>query len=327
MVKILVRGIAQTWRKVARRVGYRHGFGPGFLSFLRPLRVLAYPNAHRRLLALPIYQKFGDTKPFREDPFHHLSHRYYLRRGLDLRQRIDYVYAHYLFESQEWSHEYHRAVYGSEGLELWSHEDGNIEFSIRLYVAPKLYLAEGDLEIGLFVNSRPLHRMSFNWINGTTGMAVLPFVGCSQGLPAPQEGTGHDGDTAFLFDKSFPHSAPSYFCFAALQGVAEAAGSQGLYAVRGVEQVCFNESLMDSHFRNSYDKLWQTLEGQDCGEVGYYIPVPAHTKPLTQLSSSHRRRARKRREVWSEITGSAVETLAPLKRQPEAGATAERRQQ
>lgn len=313
---MLIRGIGQTWRQIARGVGFRYGIGPLLLSYLRPLRALAYPNAHRRLLALPICQSLGDTKAFRDDPFHHLSHRYYLRQGLTLRQRIDYAHGHFAFESQEWSEDYYRAVYGGGGLELWRHEDSGSEIIIRLQFAPKRYVTEGDLEISLLVNSLPSHRISFSWINSTAGMAAVPFVGCSQALSRSQNTTRQDEDIASAFDRCFPHSAPSYFCFAALQGVAQVVGSPGLYAVRGHEQICFKDSPSAAHYRNSYDRLWRTLGGQDHGALGYFIPLPAHTKPLSELSRSHRRRSLKRREIWSEVAGSAGNSLAPLKRRP-----------
>ena len=87
----LIRGVFETWRTAWRIIGFRYGV-KGFLSgVLRPLLVLAYPEAHRKLLALPAYKQFG-APLFRDYPFHHISLSHYLRRGLTFRQRVKYVY-------------------------------------------------------------------------------------------------------------------------------------------------------------------------------------------------------------------------------------------
>ena len=67
------------------------------MRILRPLRVLAYRESHLKLLALPVYKQFGATM-LREHPFHHISHHHYLRQGLTVRQRVQYVYQHYAFD-------------------------------------------------------------------------------------------------------------------------------------------------------------------------------------------------------------------------------------
>jgi hypothetical protein len=42
------------------------------------------------------------------------------------------------------------------------------------------------------------------------------------------------------------------------------------------------------------------------------VPLPAHEKRLSKLSSSHRRRAQKRRRHWKAIEAATVETLEPF---------------
>ena len=94
----LFRGVFETWRTSWRTTRFHFGAGAWLLSILRPLRVLAYRESHLKLLALPVYKQFGATM-LREHPFHHISHHHYLRQGLTVRQRVQYVYQHYAFES------------------------------------------------------------------------------------------------------------------------------------------------------------------------------------------------------------------------------------
>ena len=67
-----------------------------------------------------------------------------------------------------------------------------------------------------------------------------------------------------------------------------------------------------AHFKSAYDNFWRALGGWDCGRQGFLVPLPAHEKRLSKLSSSHRRRAQKRRGRWKAIEAATVETLEPF---------------
>jgi hypothetical protein len=42
------------------------------------------------------------------------------------------------------------------------------------------------------------------------------------------------------------------------------------------------------------------------------VGLPTHEKPLSKLSSSHRRRAQRRRRNWQAIEAATVEILEPF---------------
>jgi hypothetical protein len=58
----LFRGVFETRRTSWRALTFHYGAGAWLLRILRPLcvlvRVLAYREAHRKLLALPVYKQF-----------------------------------------------------------------------------------------------------------------------------------------------------------------------------------------------------------------------------------------------------------------------------
>jgi uncharacterized protein VirK/YbjX len=302
----LFRGVLETWRTSWRMTRFRYGAGPWLLSILRPLRVLAYREAHRKLLALPVYKQCGATM-LREDPFHHISHGRYLRQGLTVRQRVQYVYQHYAFESRQWTDDYRRAVYRDPGLELWRSYGGGTVFTIRLE-AGRRNVPEGDLSVVLSVDDAALHRINFSWLADTLDGTVTPFLACSQTRRRSSNTEALFG----AFEREFPQNSPAFFCFAAVEGVARVVGCTAILAVRSYEQICARKGRDTAHFKSSYDNFWRALGGWDCGGQGFLVPLPAHEKPLSKLSNSHRRRAQKRRRHWKAIEAATIETLEPF---------------
>lgn len=309
----LFRGVFETWRTSPRRAfrkwrtihGFHHGAAAWLLSVLRPLRVLAYREAHRKLLALPVYKQFGAIM-LRDDPFHHISHRHYLRHGLTVGQRVQYVYQHYAFESRQWTDDYRQAVYGGTGLELWRRHGGRAVFTIRLE-AGRRDVPEGDLSIVLSVGNATLHRINFSWLADTQDGNVTPFLGSSQACPRSS-----NTEAVFAFEREFPQNSPAFFCFSAVEGIAHVVGCTTVLAVRSHQQICAQKGGDTAHFKSSYDNFWRALGGWDCGRQGFLVPLPAHEKPLSKLSRSHRRRAQQRRRHWTAIEAATVETLEPF---------------
>ena len=268
----------------------------------RSLRVLLFQRAHRQLLGLDVHRRYVALA--HDDVFHHLSHRHYLVRGLTLRQRVRCVLIHYRFEEFAFDAAYKRAVYRDGGLLLWTHEAGGCEFAIRLEMASRLN-AEGDLTISASAGGTCLHRLSFSWIDaGFAGIEdpaaspVLPFVARNQGHHA-------GGADAFnAFERAFPHNSPRFFCFAALQGMAQALGMDQVVAVKAAWQ-CACDPSDAQHFANAYDGFWQTLGGVPMAGRGWRIALPLRLKPLDDMPSRHRKRASTRREHWRAIGDSA----------------------
>jgi uncharacterized protein len=300
----LLRGVFETWRTSWRTTRFHYGAGAWLLSILRPLRVLAYRESHLKLLALPVYKQFGATM-LREHPFHHISHHHYLRQGLTVRQRVQYVYQHYAFESRRWTDDYRQAVYGGPGLELWRSHGGAAVVTIRLKAGER-GVPEGDLSIVLSVDNAVLHRINFNWLADTRDGTMTPFLVSSQRRRSNTE-------TLLNFERDFPQNSPAFFCFAAVEGVARVVGCSAILAVRSHEQICARKGRDNTaHFRRSYDNFWRALGGWDCGREGFLVPLPTHEKPLSKLSSSHRRRAQRRRRNWKAIEAATVEILEPF---------------
>lgn len=294
--------LARHWH--ARR---HYPFGSWIACVARSLRVLLFPRAHRRLLALDIYRRH--LTQVHDDVFHHLSHRHYLCKGLPLRERVRCVLTHYRFEDAMFDAAYKQAVYRDGGLLLWEHAANGAHVAVKLDMAQRLN-AEGDLTLVLLADGMRLHRLSFSWVDerfiggahpGLPG--IYPFIARNQGPRAD----AHDAVDAFrrAFAANSPLvKTPAFFCFAALQGIAQALGMEQVVAV-GALRHCAHARRDGAGFTRAYDAFWQTLGGEALPGSGYRIALPFYMKPLSETPSKHRKRAAQRHAQWQAIAESA----------------------
>ena len=287
---------------MARRNQY--SFPSWVLCIARSMRVLAYYREHRALCQLGIYRNHV-AQPPNDDLFHHLSHRDYLMKGLSARQRVQAVLSHYRFEETTFNDAYKAAVYAQRCLPLWQHEAEGSCFTIQLEMASRSN-AEGDLTVALIADGKCLHRLSFSWLEGRmvgVDAPVVPFI-------ARNQGRWVDSGAAFeAFERVFPNNSPSFFCFAAMQGMAQAVGIDKVVAIRSTSHVAYDPAP-EKHFANAYDGFWKILGGDEMPKgAGYLIALPFYVKPLSDMPSKHRKRAAQRREHWRLIGESARVTL------------------
>jgi uncharacterized protein VirK/YbjX len=273
------------------------------LCIARGLRVLLYYRDHRALCQLDVYRNYV-ASPGNDDLFHHLSHRDYLVKGLSARQRVQCVLAHYRFEETTFNSAYKQAVYLTRSLPLWQHSDEHGHFMIQLEMASRMN-AEGDLTIAFIANGKCLHRLSFSWVDGAlAGVAVPTTI-----FVARNQGRWTDSGEAFdAFELAFPNNSPSFFCFSALQGLAQAVGMTQVVAVKCDAHISYDPAEV-RHFANAYDGFWKILGGTETAGSGYLIALPFYLKPLADMPSKHRKRAAQRREYWRAIGDSARSTL------------------
>jgi len=298
---MIVSHLLSHWRTYRRR----DRFSTSLLRAARSLRVLYFLREHTALCRLAVVREHV-AKAMPHDVFHHLTQRGYLVRGLSARQRVQCALFHYRFDDATFDAAWQHAVYRAGGLRLWERHLNGSTFFIRLEMAARLD-AEGDLTIALVADGKVLHRLSFSWIDGATfGLAapVVPFI-------ARNQGRWTDSDAAFAaFEAAFPNNAASYFCFAALQGVARALGMAHVLAVNSAAHIAWSAGAAP-HFVNAYDKFWTVLGGVAHDARCYQVALPFHAKPLLAVPSRHRKRAALRRANWQAIDDSAHAALAP----------------
>jgi uncharacterized protein VirK/YbjX len=278
-------------------------FSSWLLSILRSARVLRFYRDHAALCQLDVYRNYVMRTP-NDDPFHHLSHRGYLVQGLSSSQRVQCVLSHYRFEETTFDAAYKAAVYADGGLTLWEHSVGEHAFLIRLEMASRMN-AEGDLTLALVADGKVLHRLSFSWIDGAIAGVPAPLVP----FVARNQGRWTDSGEAFeAFEACFPNNSPSFFCFAAMQGLAHAVGMEQVLAVKCTAHIAFDPNEI-KHFANAYDGFWKILGGVELPGSAWLVALPFYLKPLADMPSKHRKRAAQRREYWRAIGDSTKATL------------------
>lgn len=281
-----------------------------FARLTQRWHALRYWREHQSLSRLARATPLRDAPE--DDLFQQVSGRDYLARGLGVRERMRCVLAHYRFESATFGAAYRQSV-GGDGLALWQHEDEGGSFVLRLAKAPR-HDPEGELTICLVADGKVLHRLSWTWVEGSLfgiPLPIVPFVTRNAGL-------WRDAGEAFdAFERVFPNNSPSFFCFAALQGAAQALGVDRVVAVRGSAHVAY-EAAEDKAFENAYDGFWRILGGTENDALSFLVPLPFYLKPLQDMPSKHRKRAAQRREHWRAIGEAARATL--LRHMAPAGA-------
>lgn len=291
--------LKQHW--LARRSQY--SLTSWILCILRTLRVLVYYRDHEALCQLDVVRNYVALPP-NDDLFHHLSHRDYLVKGLSPRQRVQCALAHYNFEETTFNAAYKQAVYRDGGLVLWEHQHEEHRFLIRLEMASRAN-AEGDLTLSLVADDKCLHRLSFSWMDGAMAGVQAPLVP----FIARNQGRWTDSGAAFeAFELVFPNNSPSFFCFAAMQGVAQAVGMDQVVAIKCTAHIAYDPGEV-KHFANAYDGFWKILGGVEMPGNTWLIALPFYLKPLADMPSKHRKRAAQRREHWRVIGESARSTL------------------
>lgn len=272
-----------------------------FARLTQRWHALRYWREHQSLSRLKLVRRLENAPD--DDLFRRVSGRDYLARGLGVRERMRCVLAHHRFEDATFDGAWRQAVHHG-GLALWRHEDEGGSFVMRLDHAPRID-PEGELTMSLVVDGAVLHRLSWTWVEGAVvgvDLPTVPFVTRNAGL-------WRDAGGAFdAFERVFPNNSPSFFCFAALQGAAQALGFDRVVAVRGSLQVTY-DAAQDKAFENAYDGFWRILGGAELDARSFVVPLPFYLKPLQDMPSKHRKRAAQRREHWRVIGDAARSTL------------------
>jgi uncharacterized protein len=286
----LVRGGAIDWR---RRAGWR--------TLLRAARLLARPEKLARLLELDLV-KHALVPARGAEAFSFLTRASFLARPLGLEQRVDCALHHYAYEQANFSSAYVDAVYRGDGLELWRASLQDHVFSIRLVVAND-NLFEGCLSVVAFVDGQRVCVLSFSYVD-----AAIFGAPSGPSVFVTRKQSGRHPEEQQAFARAFHHSSPPYFCLGALAGIALALGTPAIAAIRHEAHPSWQPEEADA-MRTSYDEFWAVFQATELDAKAYRVPVPLEPGDLADVSAKHRRRAKLRRQHWSEVTDSACAVL------------------
>jgi uncharacterized protein VirK/YbjX len=300
----------QTWRLASHR--YRsYGLADALRAVIGAAWLWRYPLQSARLFQEPVLKRCieGDAQA---DTLVHASHRGFLVAGLTGVQRIGCAGHHYAHEALNLDGRYLALVYQGEGLAVWRRQVPEHTFTITL-CSPHAQRHEGLLSLELRCDGQILHRMAFAWVDAELfGDAALwgPMM-----LVTRNQSFATGSAHRQAFESAFPHNAPSYFCLAAAQGIAGQLGHRFMAGVCHTDQIAF-EPRYAASFQRSYTEFWEQFGGVALRRHAYKLAVPAALKPLGEVKSRHRARARDRRQNWQSIWQSAHDALGPYRLLP-----------
>ena len=187
---------------------------------------------------------------------------------------------------------------------LWAHHVEHDTFSITLCL-PGLQYLEGDLSVVFSINARPLHQLSFTCIPGKeVGLEAETalFVGGSQGFPGTSRLIRHSS-------RAIGEISPAAMLVLALQALARPLGADAILGVSAQEQTSLRAHPADAKSR--YDALWEVIGGEREGRF-YRLPAGILARDTWHLSSAHRARARRKRELKGRILSQIRESAERL---------------
>jgi uncharacterized protein len=270
---------------------------------LSALRLLAYPHQLRKLQERGFFLDLlgSDSLPGR-DPFAFFTHKNYVATNFSDNERVDAWIDHYDYESRTRTPDYLQRVYRGGGLRLWFAEIEQHLVEITL-IRSDDRRNEGELTLALTVDGVLLRRLSYSYVRRNSGGMsdeVAIVIARNQ---------ANYGVSAAQFQECFPQNSPTYFCLAALCGVASADGLTHVMAVADEAQVVY-EPQYAAGFANSYSGLWRKLGGRELGPHAFEMSVPILPLPTDKVPCKHRARAKARRRNWADIRQQAQKAIA-----------------
>jgi uncharacterized protein VirK/YbjX len=189
---------------------------------------------------------------------------------------------------------------------IWAHRVELDTFTIGLCMADIQFL-EGDLSLAFSVNGVRLHQLSFTCIPGKEAALEAEtalLVGGSQGFPG----------TSTLIrqaSKTLGEISPAAMLILALQAVAEHLGANAILGITAAEQTSNSLRTNPEQAKSRYDSLWEMSGAEREGRF-YRLPSGVARKDISHLSSSHRARARRKRELKERVLAQIRESAQRL---------------
>jgi len=173
--------------------------------------------------------------------------------------------------------------------------------------------SEGDLSLTLDKNDTPLYELSFTIVPGyIAGCAAAQalMIGRVQG----RKGQADEIRSAM---RACHRIMLPQLLMIAVQSIAKTLMIDTIGGVSNEEQLAKarNDSL---EFFFDYDSFWETFSAKKNVAAIYEISVPFHEKPVEQIRTKYRNRARQKRRFKNHIAASVSATFAKefLKTQP-----------
>jgi uncharacterized protein VirK/YbjX len=181
-------------------------------------------------------------------------------------------------------------------VELWKKHVNDDTHTIEILFAD--YVLEGDLSLILKTNGELIYTYSFTFAPGASlniYEEIVLFISRSQAA-------GGNQDLFHRTTNNLNQICPRKILLEAVQAIAISFGIPALAGIAANEQISSDKFIYNESARKDYEWLWQKHRGIAHVSGGYYIiPLPLAQKPIGEIVTHHRARAKKRRQVRQEI--------------------------
>jgi uncharacterized protein VirK/YbjX len=220
----------------------------------------------------------------------------YLAKSLDKKSRRDTLKFHHQYLAEHLGGSFYEQILRRRPV-LWSETIEGDCYAVSLSFNPRWH-SEGDISITFDKNETPLYELAFSIVPGAlfgcaTGAAI--FVGRVQG----RKGQADEIRDAM---RTCHRIKTPYLLMIAVQSIANALSITTVCGVRTEEQLA--KTPQDDDFFFDYDTFWETFQDNKKRSSVYEISVPFGEKPLEQLKTKYRNRARLKRRLKNEIAAS-----------------------
>jgi len=218
----------------------------------------------------------------------------YLAKSFDKKTRREILKFHHRYLADHVTDSFYEQILQGRS-NLWTETiDGNC-YAISISFNPDWH-SEGDISLTFDKNDVSLYEVSFTIVPGR-------LIGCAAAqalLVGRVQGRKGQAEPIRVGTRACHDIAPPNLLLAAVQSVAGVLGIEAIAGVSNDEQLA--KSVYDAagvYF--DYDTFWETYLVEKRGARIYTIPVPFPEKPIKQVSSAHRRRARNKRRLKKQI--------------------------
>lgn len=225
----------------------------------------------------------------------------YASRALSTQQRWTLLCKHYEFLQRYFSATFFQQIFASE-ICLWTSAAAETTISIVLDF-PHLMHTEGDLRITMKLDDAPIYRLIF--VVGSGDIFDSPqknviLVTCIQGL----------AETRLLriAANACEQVHPSDLLMSALGGFAQACSIETAFGIKTADQIA-NTGKIYFSYEEFFEKYGASY---GCGGL-YRFTVPFLQKEMHTISSNHRSRTRRKRELKCRVAQEAIASLQNLR--------------
>jgi len=226
----------------------------------------------------------------------------YLSKRLIVKEKLKILTYHYDFLKKIFRPHLLNQLFKNE-LIFWSSEKCPNTLSVSFTFSDMLEF-EGSLALIFKVNEIKVFTLAFSFSPGNVfGFpdTTIIYIGCMQGVKDEFENYAKA-------TKQLHENIPPVILVKVLEAFACALNITTMLGITTTNQLSFGKDANFENFNNNYNKFWEIIGGKKFNDY-YLIECPLHQKPITLITSKHRKRVLDKRKVLEDVYKVCYENI------------------